>query len=443
MTDQLVQGGRPIAKFRVLGFPVTIDISFVIVMGVLGWTPGVTGRDFVLWMLIVPLAVLTHELGHALVARPTGASPAIALAGLGGVTTYVPPRPLSRGRALAISLAGPAVGLVLGGVLLAYARNADIAPFSLLDAVLRTAIFTTLGWSVLNLLPIVPLDGGQALRELLPGAPAVREVRAAVVSIVAGVAVAAFALYFSLVFGALLVGFLVFTNVMTIRDARREGSRDVSQRLVQMLWSGRPDDARALLAAKPDDAGVHPLVRAAVRAVGEDPAGGQAVLEAAAAQDPDDPSASAMLLLVYRVRQDWEAALELVRGPYGSSLHPSAVLAAQTVAFREGAHSQSALIGEAFLDRTRDGDVDGAADEAAATVAYNAACGWARAGEEDRAVAAFRRAAELGFADLKAVDSDADLAPLRPRADYDEARQVIRGRALAQLDAEDGNASPP
>ena len=47
-----------------------------------------------------------------------------------------------------------------------------------------------------------------------------------------------------------------------------------------------------------------------------------------------------------------------------------------------------------------------------ATIAYNTACGWAAAGELDRGLAAFRRAAELGFTDLTAVDSDDDIAPL-------------------------------
>ena len=69
-----------------------------------------------------------------------------------------------------------------------------------------------------------------------------------------------------------------------------------------------------------------------------------------------------------------------------------------------------------------------------ATIAYNTACGWAAAGELDRGLAAFRRAAELGFTDLTAVDSDDDIAPLRPLPGYDEARQLIRQRALAAAD---------
>ena len=41
MTMPLVEGGRAIVRFRVLGFPVTIDISFVVVVAILGWYPGV------------------------------------------------------------------------------------------------------------------------------------------------------------------------------------------------------------------------------------------------------------------------------------------------------------------------------------------------------------------------------------------------------------------
>jgi hypothetical protein len=108
------------------------------------------------------------------------------------------------------------------------------------------------------------------------------------------------------------------------------------------------------------------------------------------------------------------------------------VLYAQTFAFRSGAKRESAEIGQAWLDRT--GPVLVEQPEVPATIAYNTACGWAAAGDLDRGLAAFRRAAELGFADLTAVDSDDDIAPLRPLPGYDEARQLIRQRALAAAD---------
>src|SRR5215218_7635430 len=160
--SQMVEGGRPIAKVRVFGFPVSVDISFLIIVGLLGWYPGVPLRDVVVWVVLATVAVLVHELGHAFVARTTGAEPVITLAGLGGLTSYVPPKPLSRARSVAISVAGPAVGIVIGGGLVVVAAMTDVQS-DLWSRVIELGIYTTLGWSLLNLLPILPLDGGQTL----------------------------------------------------------------------------------------------------------------------------------------------------------------------------------------------------------------------------------------------------------------------------------------
>jgi Zn-dependent protease len=429
MTMPLVEGGRPIARFRVLGFPVTIDISFVVIIAILGWQPGGELRDFVVWLVIVPIAVLVHELGHAFVARTTGAHPSIHLAGLGGLTSYLPPRPLSRARSVAISVAGPAVGIVIGLALLGYGRGVGVSS-ELERSIVNMGIYTTLGWSILNLLPILPLDGGQTLRELLPGSPAKRATRAAIVSVVVAAGAAVVALKLGLVFGALLAAFFVFSNVVTIRNARAEDALDVNQRVVRLLWMGRPDDAQALAT----DPGLRPLTRSALRAVGPDPTGGRAELELAARTGAAGAAAvteaTSLLLAVFRVRGDWAAARDLVAA--GPQSDAGNVLFAQTFAFRSGAKRESAEIGQAWLDRT--GPVPVAQAEVPATIAYNTACGWAAAGEPDRGLAAFRRAAELGFSDLTAVDSDDDIAPLRPLAGYDEARQVIRARALAAAD---------
>jgi Zn-dependent protease len=435
----MVEGGRPILSVRLFGFPVTVDISFVVIMAIIGWVPGrTTATSFVIWLVMVPLAVLVHELGHAFVARTTGAEPVITLAGLGGLTSYVPPAPLTRARSIAISVAGPAVGIVIGLALLAYARGVGVGD-GLARDVVGTAIYTTLGWSVLNLLPILPLDGGQTLRELLPGSPAKRAVRAAMVSIVVAVLAAVAAVKVGLVFGALLAAFFVYSNIMTVRSARDLEKVDVNQRLVQLLWSGRGADARELLAGLPADAAVHPLVRAAVRAATDDPAGGRSELEAAVALNPADPTAASLLVLAHRTRDDWAAVRDLVAG--GAAPDPGSVLAAQTVAFRSGAKRASAEIGQAWIDRlgpdaTPRGDLPG-------LIAYNAACGWSGAGDLDRGLAAFRRAAELGFADLTTVDSDDDIAPLRPLAGYDEARQLVRRRALAAVQPGESPADMP
>ena len=177
-----VEGGRPLLRFRLLGFPVHVDVSFVVIIGLLGWLSRVTVSRLPIWIAVATVAVLVHELGHAVTARWAGARPAIALAGFGGVTTFSPPRPLSRLASLGISLAGPGIGLAAGALLLVVARNVAIEPDWVRDA-LAYGIWTTIGWSLFNLVPILPLDGGQALRELLPGSPEVRARRAALASV--------------------------------------------------------------------------------------------------------------------------------------------------------------------------------------------------------------------------------------------------------------------
>ena len=124
-----VQGGAPAGGFRVLGFPVHVDLTFVLFVGLLGCAAGDHARArSVIWLAArVPgrAAARTRSRRRR---PPDRGEPAIALVALGGVTTYAPPRQLSRLSSLGISLAGPAVGLVLGGALLLVGRPVDVEP---------------------------------------------------------------------------------------------------------------------------------------------------------------------------------------------------------------------------------------------------------------------------------------------------------------------------
>jgi Zn-dependent protease len=331
-----VEGGRPLLRARLFGFPVHLDISFVIIMAVLGYYPGVTLTNMVLWLLITPLAVLTHELGHAVLARAAGAQPEIALAGFGGVTTYIPPRELSRSRSLGISLAGPGVGLVLGFGLIAVREGLDD---SLIYGgwqyeALRIGIFTCIGWSLLNLLPVLPLDGGQAMRELLPGSPAVRARRAAAVSVVTAVLAAAVAyLVFSQPFVALFMAFFAFSNVLTLRqtatpNARSSGrqvARTPEQAVIEALWTGNPAQARQVLEGLPPATPIDLAVHGAVLALTGEQQQGHALLAQEIQRRPGDPNAVALLVLTEALEHDWDALVGTLQGPLGPSVPPAVI----------------------------------------------------------------------------------------------------------------------
>lgn len=143
---------------RVFGFPVEINVSFLLLLALVFVAfGGIVG------VLVVGLSfgsVLVHELGHALVARRLGVRVSgIELSFFGGAAKMVQ-MPRSADHEIAIAGAGPAVSLLLG-----------VAGLGL-GTLLHVPLFGLIGWINLvlagfNLIPALPMDGGRILRALL------------------------------------------------------------------------------------------------------------------------------------------------------------------------------------------------------------------------------------------------------------------------------------
>ena len=168
-------------RFNLVGFPTRIDPSFLIIVALIGFD-GSASR-LAVWVGLAVVSVLAHELGHALAARRMGATASISLQGMGGLTRSSRAEPFSRSESALLSAAGPAAGILVGLPVLFAIGALDWPSWTMGGFALRTAAFTTLGWSALNLLPIVPLDGGHLLEQALPGTPAARQRLAAQISI--------------------------------------------------------------------------------------------------------------------------------------------------------------------------------------------------------------------------------------------------------------------
>lgn len=334
-----VEGGRPIARLRVFGFPVHVDISFVVIIAILGYLSWYSVLGTVIWTAVAPFAVLVHELGHAVVARTTGASPAIALAGFGGLTTFTPPAPMSRLRSISISVAGPMVGLAIGIPMFFVARSlitaGGLPEWAYITVV--SLVVTTLGWSVLNLLPVLPLDGGQAMRELLPGDSATRGRRAAAVSIVVAVVIAVVAYLLGQQFVAVLMAFLVLSNALSLRSPKAEQPEPTpAQQIMLALWEQRPEQARELLAAQPTGTVTDLAIHGAVLATTGEVDQGFALLHQELARRPDDADVAALLALAHLLRRDWARLVAFLLGPYGSNVPEVVVDKVRRVAARDG-----------------------------------------------------------------------------------------------------------
>jgi Zn-dependent protease len=173
-------------RFNLFGFPTRIDPSFLLIVALIGFDG--TASHLAIWVALALVSVLGHELGHALAARRLGATASISLQGMGGLTRSSRAEPLRRGESAWLTVAGPAAGILLGLPVLFAIHALGWPSWTMGGFALRTAAFTTLGWSALNLLPIIPLDGGHLLELALPGTPLSRQRLAAQLSIAFAVA---------------------------------------------------------------------------------------------------------------------------------------------------------------------------------------------------------------------------------------------------------------
>ena len=151
---------------RIFGFPVQIRPGFALFMLLIIVINGVPMGP---WLAgSVAVFTLMHELGHAIAARQTGATAQISLDFLAGYASFAPTRPLKRWERAGISMAGPFVQIALGCiVLLVLGVNpidhdqfaADYWSFAIWWAGPAIGLF--------NLIPVLPLDGGTIVAEII------------------------------------------------------------------------------------------------------------------------------------------------------------------------------------------------------------------------------------------------------------------------------------
>lgn len=244
-------------NFSFLGFPVRVHPLFWLMSLIMGSSGD--AKEIVLWILVIFVSILVHELGHALMIRRYGRDAHIVLYWLGGLAIEGSPDPYAsqynpRGerrtaqQQIYISLAGPVAGFLLAAATLIFAKGIggvvephwyyNIVPgweihtgpriTPQLRAVLSQLLYINIFWGVVNLLPVFPLDGGQIAMQLF----LLRDsyggmVRCLQLSIVVAIAVVVFAIgvmreggwYPAMLFGSLAVS--NYINYMQIHGQGR------------------------------------------------------------------------------------------------------------------------------------------------------------------------------------------------------------------------------
>jgi Zn-dependent protease/CBS domain-containing protein len=177
--------GKRIKLFKLFGFEVRIDWSWIILAILIAWSlsvglfpfyyKGLSTQTYwamgIVGALGLFLSIIFHEMCHSLVARKYGMPmKGITLFIFGGVAE-MGEEPASPKTEFMMAVAGPIssifIGLVFYGVSLLGRQNGWSEP---IDAVVRYLAFINGLLAVFNLIPAFPLDGGRVLRSILWGA---------------------------------------------------------------------------------------------------------------------------------------------------------------------------------------------------------------------------------------------------------------------------------
>ena len=173
--------GRSVTLFRMFGFAVRVDASWLIIAVLIAWSlasglfphlyHGLSPTQYwtmgILGALLLFFSIIVHELAHSLVARRNGLPmKGITLFIFGGVAEMDREPPSARSEFL-MAIAGPAASILIGAIFYVLALIGrgrwPVEAFGILSY---------LGWinwilAAFNMIPAFPLDGGRVLRSAL------------------------------------------------------------------------------------------------------------------------------------------------------------------------------------------------------------------------------------------------------------------------------------
>lgn len=153
----------------ILGTTIELDPGFLFIAAlfVISDIQVVGLRYALLWVPVLFISILFHELAHAATIGALGFGPSrILLEGKGGVT--INERRARPWQDMLISAAGPAASLLLAWIARWIAFGVPQAtrdPF--LAGLLPLMITANIWWAIFNMLPVMPLDGSGVFRNLL------------------------------------------------------------------------------------------------------------------------------------------------------------------------------------------------------------------------------------------------------------------------------------
>lgn len=211
--------------FRLFGFNIQIHPSFFFMAAVLGMPSGSSTDEvkrLLIWIAVVFVSILVHELGHAFAVRGQGGEASIELYSLGGLTHHEHQGRLTNAQNAWISFAGPLAGFALGGLAYLIGAVQAVGNNALLHELQRQLLWVNIAWGLLNLLPMLPLDGGHIMQSALNALTRGKGDRPALyVSMAVGLGCVALAITFKLYWAGFIAGWCMVGSVQSLLRQRK------------------------------------------------------------------------------------------------------------------------------------------------------------------------------------------------------------------------------
>ena len=216
--------------------PVRIHPFFWLLAAMIGWLNSFSFIGVAIWVVAIFFSILVHEYGHALTAAFFGQKSEISLVAFGGLTTRRGAQ-TTAWKEFLIVLNGPVFGFLL--FLLVFSSYGYIAVMGKYYAyTMAVLVQINLFWTIFNLLPVLPLDGGQLMRIMLQ--KLFGQSRGGKLSLLSSFCLAAFLSAIFLLYSFLFVGFIfamfALESLRGYRDAKdfsEVDSNDYYQNLLQ------------------------------------------------------------------------------------------------------------------------------------------------------------------------------------------------------------------
>ena len=243
-------------NFELFGFPIRIHPLFWLAALIWGFNAESDGVSMLMWVTVMLLSLLVHELGHAVMIRHYGRHARVVLYFMGGLAIEDSGSPWAvnygrQGRTTVeqiwISAAGPLAGFLLAGITWVgiYVTGGSVnlifsveaMPYadpklggalqanSHLTMFVSNLLYINIFWGLVNLIPVIPLDGGQIAQAWLTANDSFQgTIKALWLSVFAGGAAAIiFGILMHEMFLLMLFASLAFSCYTTVQQIQGSG----------------------------------------------------------------------------------------------------------------------------------------------------------------------------------------------------------------------------